>query len=76
MNCSICGLPIEAHPISGWDQGNNAQPVNDGRCCDECNETVVLRVRMTLAQQGKDPYAGHGVLVFKDANEKKQAKLE
>ena len=32
--CSICG-----GPIIGF--GNNAQPVNDGLCCDRCNERVV-----------------------------------
>ena len=33
--CSICGGPIVGF-------GNNAQPVNDGICCDRCNERVVL----------------------------------
>ena len=33
--CSICGGPIVGF-------GNNAQPVNDGLCCDRCNERVVL----------------------------------
>jgi len=42
MKCSICGLPIEPEKLSGWDQGNNAEPVNDGRCCNDCNATVVI----------------------------------
>lgn len=25
--------------------GNNAQPVADGRCCDDCNDFVVIPVR-------------------------------
>jgi len=36
--CSICGKSFE-------DYGNNAQPVNDGECCDDCNERVVLTER-------------------------------
>ena len=34
--CSICGVVFMS-----W--GNNAQPINDGRCCDECNGLVVAR---------------------------------
>ena len=37
--CSICKTGY-----TGF--GNNAQPVNDGRCCDECNQTVVIPRRM------------------------------
>lgn len=37
--CSICGG--EYHHF-----GNNAEPVNSGRCCDECNDTVVLPERL------------------------------
>lgn len=37
--CSICGMPYEGH-------GNNAQPVNDGRCCNECDEEIVVPRRM------------------------------
>lgn len=37
--CSIC------HNIY-FGFGNNAQPVNDGRCCDHCNSTVVIPTRM------------------------------
>ena len=37
--CSICGKEY-----TGW--GNNAQPVNDGRCCDECNANVVIPTRI------------------------------
>ena len=36
--CSICFLTYEGF-------GNNAQPVNNGFCCNECNATVVLRAR-------------------------------
>lgn len=37
--CSICGKHYEGY-------GNNAQPVNDGRCCDYCNVTIVVPRRM------------------------------
>lgn len=37
--CSICGKRYEGY-------GNNAQPVNEGRCCDYCNANVVIPTRM------------------------------
>lgn len=37
--CSICGKETNGH-------SNNAQPVNDGKCCDECNFTVVMAKRL------------------------------
>jgi hypothetical protein len=37
--CSIC----HEHYI-GF--GNNAWPVNKGRCCDECNAHVVIPMRL------------------------------
>ena len=30
-----------------WYDGNNAQPVADGRCCDSCNSTIVIPQRIT-----------------------------
>ena len=41
MNCSICNDEL-------IDWGNNAEPVNDGRCCDMCNQTIVIPRRMKL----------------------------
>lgn len=29
-----------------WSEGNNADPVADGRCCDVCNVTVVIPTRL------------------------------
>ena len=40
MICSICDDIIE----DGF--GNNAEPVNDGRCCNLCNEVFVIRRRV------------------------------
>ncbi len=44
--CSICHLPI---PVKfGWAEGNNAEPVNSGRCCDDCNSSVVIPARLQV----------------------------
>ncbi len=37
--CSICH-----RPYTGF--GNNAWPINDGRCCDKCNTLVVIPARI------------------------------
>ena len=44
MKCSICHKEIPA--VGAWTTGNNAQPVNDGRCCNDCNVSVVLPARL------------------------------
>lgn len=44
LRCSICRKPIPAE--GPWTQGHNAQPVNDGRCCGVCNDTVVIPARL------------------------------
>ena len=41
MECSICG----EETITDWI-GHNAQPVNNGRCCNTCNMTVVIPARI------------------------------
>ena len=41
--CSIC-----AETIIGY--GNNAMPINDGRCCDDCNSTKVIPARILGVQ--------------------------
>lgn len=41
--CSICGKTYKGY-------GNNAEPVNDGRCCDECNVTIVVPRRIQDAK--------------------------
>ena len=52
--CSICEGHIE--PLrndSGedvWEGGNNAEPVNDGRCCNQCNMTVVIPARIAMIE--------------------------
>ena len=53
MQCSICNDEIP--DIMGWDKGHNAQPVNDGRCCDTCNYFVVIpaRISMPIEEENK-----------------------
>ena len=47
MECSICHMDNinDLKPI--WES-HNAQPVNNGRCCDMCNQTIVIPRRMKL----------------------------
>lgn len=49
IDCSICGKLIS--PEGDWELGHNARPVNDGRCCDDCNESVVMPLRIMLIQK-------------------------
>ena len=42
--CSICGQEIGVD-TNGWTGGHNAQPINDGRCCEDCNWNVVIPER-------------------------------
>jgi hypothetical protein len=42
--CSICKKPIPAE--GDWVHGHNAMPVNDGRCCGDCNKTIVIPARL------------------------------
>ena len=41
MKCKICNETILGH-------GHNAQPVANGRCCDVCQDTKVLPLRLDL----------------------------
>lgn len=45
--CVICGKHYEGY-------GNNAQPVADGRCCDECNIRVVIPARLKEISKKKN----------------------
>lgn len=48
--CSICGDSIIS--IEGWELGCNADPINDGRCCDACDHEVVLPTRIRRSKVG------------------------
>jgi len=39
MRCCLCKKEIRIK--NGWSEGNNAQPLKDGRCCDKCNIKVI-----------------------------------
>lgn len=54
LKCCICGDLIEPHPVSDRAEGNNAQPVKDGRCCDKCNLHVVIPVRVFRVMRQKN----------------------
>ena len=41
INCSICNEDFEGH-------GHNADPINDGRCCEFCNFSMVIPARLDL----------------------------
>jgi hypothetical protein len=45
----ICGEPIYEE-LSGWTEGHNAEPITDGRCCETCNQTKVIPVRILFIQ--------------------------
>ena len=53
MNCSICDneIDFQYHPETGevmWREGHNAQPLTNGRCFTECNETKVIPTRIAM----------------------------
>lgn len=43
--CSICSKPID-ETNSVWLGGNNAEPINAGRCCDVCDRRLVIPARI------------------------------
>ena len=56
MKCSICGLMIGKFSGSrGF--GHNAQPINDGKCCDEtavaitCSGCVIEQLLKTYSDR-------------------------
>lgn len=50
MKCSICGKEIEKkYTATGevyYDRGYYAEPINNGRCCNVCNNTKVIPERI------------------------------
>ena len=56
MNCSICKEEIKGRVFTDkdgnqsvpYEGGNNAEPVNSGRCCDKCNMEVVIPARLGI----------------------------
>lgn len=54
--CSICGRRYDGY-------GNNAQPINAGRCCDPCDKLVIAR---RMRDMGFPDDAVEGILVSLD----------
>ena len=48
MKCVLCNLPI------GDPYGNNAEPAATGRCCNECNATTVIPMRILQLRGGQN----------------------
>jgi len=46
MLCSICFNDIPS--VNGWDSGNNAEPINHGRCCHTCDNNIVIPARINM----------------------------
>lgn len=49
MECVICNNEIKIDPLSGWSEGNNAEPFEKGRCCDTCNWKFVIPHRILIS---------------------------
>jgi|TARA_R100001530_G_C4238353_1_gene134627 hypothetical protein len=47
MKCSICKEEIKPD-LNGWNKGHNAEPINNGKCCGFCNDTIVSVTRLTI----------------------------
>jgi len=52
MKCSICTNEIDVQS-NGWEEGHNALPLSNGRCCTLCNDTEVIPMRMVFIQSGR-----------------------
>ena len=47
--CKICKGNIEI--VNGYRDGHNANPVAKGRCCGDCNSTVVIKARLNQIEK-------------------------
>ncbi len=54
MECSICSNEIELNLMTGWSSGHNAEPVKEGRCCDLCNQSIVIPTKMVNMFSNKE----------------------
>lgn len=46
IKCSVCGKEIT------FMESCNAYPINDGRCCPECDRQFVVPIRIKRAANG------------------------
>jgi len=58
MECVICKGTIESVRDGNgnvvWEEGNNALPVKEGRCCNVCNFTEVIPARLAAYAEVKE----------------------
>lgn len=55
--CVLCRDALDVlykNGIAIWTDGNNAEPMSSGRCCNYCNDTKVIPARIRLIA-GEDP---------------------
>ena len=52
--CVICEHPIGMDADGIWDGGHNAEPVAEGRCCEDCNWIVVIPARLRQRQTDQE----------------------
>lgn len=55
--CSICDGLLQPWYPGATGYGHNAEPINHGRCCNGCNDTVVIPARIALIVRGQNPRA-------------------
>jgi hypothetical protein len=58
--CCICHGPLAVGEElrRGWLDGNNAQPVAEGRCCEKCERDVVFPAQKKRVEEGLEPWVG------------------
>ena len=54
MECKICGKEILMDADGKWDGLHNAEPIAEGRCCEKCNDTVVVPMRLREFQSRRE----------------------
>lgn len=59
--CSICGKKYEGF-------GNNAQPINKGRCCNDCNRDFVIPMRVLTGPIWRAKEENNGAVVELKSN--------
>ena len=59
--CCICNRGIYPDG-TGYSQGHSAQPIHDGRCCTECNTTVVIPARLRSLDKPADELPDNDVM--------------
>lgn len=51
MKCCLCNVEIDTE-LRDY-KGNNALPIKDGNCCDDCNLQKVIPARLEKANKDK-----------------------